>query len=168
VRGASCSSFLRDSLLLLCTTAHLRSVTMFCNLFCQPHLTKQQKNYRTRNHSLFVGTCLSLFNSILESAEQQIHIKANEDDASFQAATREDLPKLGASMALRVGEVFARITGTGEAAMQPGDISAVSASDLSRYLATRMNNQLLFGDELGMYQQLHLVELGSSVADYTS
>jgi hypothetical protein len=106
---------------------------------------------------LFVGTCISIFNSILESAEQHINIKANEEDTSFQTATREDLLKLGASMALRVGEVFARVTGAGEAAMQPGDISAVSASDLSRSLATRMNNQLLFGDKLGMYQQLRLV-----------
>jgi hypothetical protein len=68
----------------------------------------------------------------------------------FKTLARENLPSLSAVLSLRVKEVFARIKGVGEGAMQPGDTSVVSAFDISKSLIARMNNQLLFGNELGM------------------
>jgi hypothetical protein len=72
----------------------------------------------------------------------------------FKTLARENLPNLSAVMNLRVQEVFARIRGSGEGKMQPGDESMVSAFDLSKSLIARMNNQLLFGDELGRFLRL--------------
>lgn len=69
----------------------------------------------------------------------------------FKTLARENLPNLSAVIALRVKEVFARIQGTGEGKMQTGDSAVVSAFDLSKSLIARVNNQLLFGDELGMF-----------------
>jgi cytochrome P450 len=66
----------------------------------------------------------------------------------FKTLARENLPSLSAVLSLRVKEVFARIKGVGEGAMQPGDTSVVSAFDISKSLIARMNNQLLFGNEL--------------------
>jgi hypothetical protein len=166
VRDVSCSSFSRDLPLLLYITVRLRSVAMYCHVSYRSHLTNQQKNCKTGEYSLFGRTYLDEFNSIFERADQSTDTNGNEKDTSAQnatgttsslgtnvTATHRSLPKLNAIMALRVKEVFARIIGTGEGAMQLGDVSAVSAFDLSKSLATRMNNQLLFGNELGMYSQ---------------
>ncbi|KAJ4374839.1 hypothetical protein N0V83_001917 [Neocucurbitaria cava] len=67
----------------------------------------------------------------------------------FKTLARENLPQLNAIMTLRIKEVFARIRGTIGSEMQTGDSTVVSAFDLSKSLIARMNNQLLFGDELG-------------------
>ena len=67
----------------------------------------------------------------------------------FKTLARENLPNLSTIMRQRVEEVFARISGEGEGAMKEGDEPVISAFDLSKSLIARMNNQLLFGDELG-------------------
>jgi hypothetical protein len=61
---------------------------------------------------------------------------------------RENLHQLGGIMKRRIEEVFARL-GITEGKTVGGAVH-MSAFDLSKMLIARMNNQLLFGDELGM------------------
>lgn len=124
---------------------------MHCDLLCQSSLTNQQRKCKTGEYSLFGPTYLDAFNSIFERVDQPTDTNTSAQHAAGTTSTGENLPAISAVMALRVKEVFACIVGAGEGAMHPGDVSAVSAFDLSRSLATKMNNQLLFGDELGMY-----------------
>lgn len=68
---------------------------------------------------------------------------------------RENLSKLGGVLTRRIEEVFDRLgKGTGT---ECGGAVHVPAFDLSKTLIARMNNQLLFGDELGKSCRLPLV-----------
>lgn len=69
---------------------------------------------------------------------------------------RENLHKLCGSLKHRIEEVFSRF-GISEKEKAGGVAFQVSAFEVSKMLMARMNNQLLFGDELGKRGNTHIV-----------